>query len=314
MNIVVLDAFALNPGDLTWAALEQLGDCRIYDRSAPEEAVARAEDAEIVLTNKVLMSADVIARLPKLEYIGILATGVNCVDLEAARRRGITVSNVPEYSTKSVAQMTFALLLELVLHVGEHSRGVREGKWSKSIDFSYHDYPLTELDGLTLGIVGLGQIGRAVSGIASAFGMRVIAHSRSSKLPGVEMVTLDDVFRTSDVVSLHVPLTDQTEGLVDSYKLGLMKPTAYFINTARGALVVEQDLADALNSGRIAGAALDVLSTEPPNTDNPLLVAKNCIITPHIAWAIASARSRLMQEVVANVRAFIEGNPRNVVS
>jgi len=315
MKIVVLDGYTANPGDLSWELLYALGECWIYDRTSPDETIARAVDADIVVTNKVVLSRDAISQLPRLKFISVLATGYNIVDIEAAREKGIPVSNVPEYSTKSVAQHTFALLLELTSHVGSHSEGVRAGRWSQSPDFSYQDYPLIELDGLTMGIVGLGRIGKAVAEIAKAFGMHVLAVTRTcSHYPGVECVDLDTLFTESDVVTLHCPLTPSTQGLVNSHKLGMMKPNAFLINTGRGPLVVEQDLANALNSGRIAGAAVDVLSTEPPDADNPLLSARNCIITPHHAWATQAARKRLIEATADNIRAFIEGQPKNEVS
>lgn len=310
MKIVVVDGYTLNPGDLSWEALERLGEVTIYDRTPAEQLIERAKDAEVVLTNKVVLSLEVIDQLPRLKFISVLATGYNVVDVDAARVRGISVSNVPEYSTKSVAQMTMALILELAMHVGEHSRGVRDGKWSASTDFSYQDYRLVELDGLTLGIVGLGRIGKSVAALGKAFGMKVIANSRSAG----ESVDLETLFKESDIVSLHCPLTSATQGMVNSARLALMKPTAFLINTSRGPLIVEQDLADALNSAQIAGAAMDVLSTEPPSTDNPLLSARNCTITPHHAWATKSARERLLAATVDNVKAFMDGKPKNVVN
>jgi glycerate dehydrogenase len=316
MNIVVLDGFTLNPGDLSWDGLQALGSCTVYDRTAPAELPARAGAAEILLTNKTQLAATDIDALPRLQYIGVLATGTNVVDLAAARARGIPVTNVPTYGTRSVAQMTFALLLELAHHTGHHARTVREGRWTRSTDWCYWDFPLLELDGLTLGIVGLGRIGRAVAELGVAFGMKVVACDPTAKAPPpfVRMVELDTLFRESDVVSLHCPLTPQTAGLVNAPRLSLMKPTALLVNTSRGPLVDEPALADALNSGGIAGAAMDVLAHEPPPADNPLLTAKNCLITPHLAWATRAARSRLMQIAVENVRSFLQGKPQNVVN
>ncbi len=317
MNIVVLDGHTLNPGDLTWSALEALGPCRVFDRTLPGETVARAAEAEIALTNKTVLSRDTLVRLPRLRYIGVLATGYNVVDLAAARERGIAVTNVPGYSTASVVQLTFALLLELTHHVGAHADGVRAGRWSRSADFCYWESPLVELAGLTLGLVGFGNVGRGVARAAAAFGMRVLVHTRTRPTGGVEGVTfvdLEAVFRQSDVVSLHCPLTDATRHLVNRERLAWMKPTAFLINTGRGPLVDEAALADALNAGRLAGAGLDVLSTEPPAAGNPLLAAKNCVITPHIGWATRAARERLMRIAVENVRAFQAGQPQNVVS
>jgi glycerate dehydrogenase len=312
MKIVVLDGYTLNPGDLDWAALKKLGECEIRDRTAPADIVAVAKDAEIVLTNKTPLSAVTLTQLPKLRYIGVLATGYNIVDVAVANGRGVTVTNVPNYGTRSVTQHVFALLLELTQNAGHHAQTVRDGRWAKSPDFCYWDKPLVELEGLTLGIVGFGRIGRAVSDIGRAFGMETIAFSRSasSLVPRVE---LDELFRRSDVVSLHCPLTPETQGLVNATRLALMKPTAFLINTGRGPLIVEQDLADALNADRLAGAGLDVLSVEPPKADHPLFKAKNCLITPHIAWATKAARSRLLAVVVANLAAFQAGQPQNIV-
>jgi len=315
MKIVVLDGFTMNPGDLSWEGLERLGECTVYDRTPPEKVVERAAGAEIILTNKVPFDRERLARLPALKYIGVLATGYNIIDTAAARERGIVVTNVPTYATQSVAQLVFALVLELAHHAGDHSRGVHESRWTRSPDFCYWDWPLVELDGLVMGIVGFGRIGRAVADMARAFGMKVLAHDAAAPpQTGAESVDLETLFRRSDVVSLHCPLTPETEDLVNAKRLALMKPTALLINTSRGPVVNERDLADALNTGRIAGAGLDVLSTEPPKADNPLLGAKNCILTPHIAWATRAARERLMKTVVANVRAFLAGRPQNVVN
>ena len=309
MNIVVLDGYTLNPGDLSWDALRELGSCEIYDRSAPDEIVPRSTSAEIVLTNKVKLNGEYISSVPTLKYIGVTATGYNIVDVAAARERKVIVTNVPTYGTQSVAQMTFALLLELTQHVGHHAQTVREGRWTRSPDFCYWDYPLIELDGLTLGVIGFGRIGKMVGQLAEAFGMKVLTYSR--KQPVAEMETL---FRRSDIISLHCPLTPQTEHLVNEKRLAWMKPTAFLLNTSRGPLIDESALAKALNEGRIAGAGLDVLAVEPPTADNPLLRAKNCLITPHIAWATRAARSRLMEAVVENVRAFLAGESKNVVT
>ncbi len=315
-NIVVLDGYTLNPGDLDWDALKALGKCEVFDRTPVDKIHSRAKYAEIVLTNKTLLSRETLDELPKLKYIGVLATGYNVVDIEAAHARGIVVTNVPAYGTRSVAQMTMALLLELTQHAGHHSRRARHGTWSKSEDFCFWDYPLIELEGLTMGLVGFGQIGRAVADLAKAFGMKVQVTSRTKpdNLPeGIDFVGLAELFQTSDVVSLHCPLTPETEQLVNSDRIALMKSTAFLINTSRGPLVDECALAKALNDDRLAGAALDVLSVEPPRSYNLLLTAKNCIITPHIAWATRSARARLMKTAVKNVCAFIDGKPVNVV-
>jgi glycerate dehydrogenase len=315
MDIVVLDGHTLNPGDLDWAPLGALGKLTVYDRTPVGLTGERAADAEIVLTNKALLMRETIMALPQLRYIGVLATGYNVVDVAAARERGIVVTNVPAYGAPSVAQATFALLLELTNHVGRHAETVREGRWTKSPDFCYWDYPLVELSGLTMGIVGFGAIGQEVTRIALAFGMKVIVNTRTPRAAeGVEFVEVNRLFAEADVVSLHCPLTPETKGLVNRERLALMKPTAFLVNASRGPLVDEDALATALNDGAIAGAALDVLSVEPPGPDNPLLSAKNCIITPHIAWATKAARSRLMGIAIGNVSAFIEGAPVNVVS
>lgn len=317
MKIVVLDGYTLNPGDLSWSNLETLGECTIHDRSEPEQIVPRANDAEIVLTNKTVLSAESIDRLTELKFIGVLATGYNIVDVEAARQRDVPVSNVPTYGTESVAQMVFAHLLNLTLYIGHHAQTVREGHWINSVDFCYWDTPLVELHGLTLGIVGFGRIGRATARVARAFGMNVIVYDimTPSEMPdGYRMVELENIFQESDVVSLHCPLTPQTQNLVNAKRLALMKSTAYLINTSRGPLIDEQALADALNNDRIAGAGVDVLSAEPAVKDNPLLTAKNCHVTPHIAWATRAARERLLKVTVDNVAAFISGKPQNVVN
>ena len=317
MRIVVLDGYTLNPGDLSWAALESLGSCTIHDRTPPERVVERAREAEILFTNKVALGRAELEQLPRLRYIGVLATGYNVVDVAAARERNIVVTNIPTYGTRSVTQMTFALLLELAQHVGHHAQTVRDGRWTQSKDFCYWDYPLVELEGLTLGLVGFGRIGRAVAEVALAFGMKVLAHDAfapASSVSGVTMVDMETLFRQSDVVSLHCPLTADNKGLVNSARLNLMKTSAFLINTSRGPLVNEVDLAAGLNAGRIAGAGLDVLAVEPPRPDNPLLTAKNCLITPHIAWATAAARRRLMDIAVGNLRAFLAGAPVNRVN
>lgn len=312
----MLDGFTLNPGDLDWAALHALGECCIYDRSPPDTVLERAQDAPIVLTNKTPLSPSIIAALPDLRYIGVLATGCNVVDLAAAAARGIPVTNAPGYGTPSVAQHVFALLLELTQHTGRHAQTVRAGRWSASPDFCYWETPIIELAGRTMGIIGFGSIGTAVARIAQAFGMKVLAASRRARgdLPEVEFTDVENVFRRSDVVTLHCPLTPETQGLVNTERIGWMKRDAFLINTGRGPLVVEQDLVDALNADRIAGAGLDVLSVEPPAPDNPLFSARNCLITPHIAWASRAARERLLGIVVQNVRNFLAGSPKNVVN
>lgn len=317
MNIVVLDGYTLNPGDLNWDGLHALGNCQIYDRTPATEVLGRAAAAEALITNKTVLGRETIERLPKLKYIGVLATGYNVVDAAAAKARGIQVTNVPAYGTRSVAQMVFALLLELTQRAGHHSRTVRDGRWVASPDWCYWDYPLVELDGLTMGIVGYGRIGQAVGRLAQAFGMKVVATTRSGGGTGgsaVEVVDLATLLRTADVVSLHCPLTAETKGLINAERLALMKPTAFLLNTSRGPLIDDAALAAALDGGKIAGAGLDVLSAEPPPATNPLLSARNCVITPHIAWATKAARGRLMETAVANLRAFQMGQPQNVVN
>jgi glycerate dehydrogenase len=317
MQIVVLDGYTLNPGDLSWAALEALGPTTIFDRSAPAETAARAAEAEILLTNKTILSRETIQRLPRLRCIGVLATGYNIVDVEAARRRSVSVCNVPDYAGPAVSQMVFAHLLNLTQHVAQHGQGVSAGRWSRTDDFCYWDVPLVELAGLTMGIVGYGAIGQATAAVARAFGMDVLAYDVAPppEAPaGPRFVDLDTLFRRSDVVSLHCPLTPATQQLVNAERLAVMKPSAYLINTARGPLIDETALAAALESGRLAGAGLDVLSVEPPPADHPLFRAKNCCITPHIAWATLAARRRVLDTTVANVRAFLAGTPQNVVN
>ncbi len=314
-RIVVLDGHTLNPGDLDWSSIESLGELTVYPRTAPHEIITRAEGAEILLTNKTPVTAEVIAALPALRFIGVLATGFNIVDTAAASASKIPVCNVPGYGTASVAQHVFALLLELTQRSGHHGQTVRDGRWSASPDFCYWDFPLIELAGKTLGIVGYGRIGEAVARIGSAFGMKIIATARKPRsADGVEFVATEEIFRRADVITLHCPLTEETRELVNAARIATMKTGAFLINTGRGPLIAEQDLADALNAGRIAGAGLDVLSVEPPTTGNPLFTAKNCIITPHIAWATHDSRARLMEIVAGNIRDFLAGQPRNLVN
>ena len=317
MKIVVTDSCTLNPGDLSWDELKKLGECRIYERSTPEEIIVRCKDAQIVVTNKVAFNKQTIMALPKLKCIAITATGYNIVDIETAKEKGIIVMNVPVYGTKSVAQMVFALLLELTQHVGHHSGTVHDGRWVNCDNFCYWDFPLIELANLTMGIIGCGQIGMATAAISKAFGMNVMVYDvYTDHLANkdLEIVDIDTIFTRSDVISLHCPLLPETQGIINKVSLARMKKTAFLINTSRGGLVNEEDLTDALNSDQIAGAALDVLSKEPPNVDNPLLKAKNCYITPHIAWATKSARYRLMSTTTKNIKAFVGGKPQNVVS
>lgn len=310
MNICILDGYPLNPGDLSWKDLEKLGNCKIYDRTSPEDTVTRALDSEIVLTNKVVLNSEIISKLPKLKYIGVLATGYNIVDLEAASKHGIIVTNIPAYSTMSVAQMVFAHLLNITHHVAKYSNEVRNERWTKCADFCFCDTPLIELDGKTMGIVGLGNTGMATARIALAFGMKVIAKTSkpANKLPdGITPADYDTLFRESDVISVNCPLNPETRGLINKDAISKMKPTAIVINTGRGPIVNEQDMADALNSGKIAAFGADVLSSEPPKPNNPLLSARNCYLTPHIAWATFEARQRLMDIAVENLRQFIAG-------
>lgn len=316
MKIVILDGYTANPGDLSWQALEEIGTLTVYDRTNPEETVARAKDAEVVLTNKVLMRRQEIEQLPCLKYIGVLATGYNVVDLEAAHERGIIVTNVPAYSTESVAQMVFSHLLTVTNRTEHYAVQNRAGKWTESPDFSYSDTLLTELAGKTFGIVGLGNIGQRVAAIAHAFAMNVVAYTSKSadQLPSyIGKRTLDELLVESDVLSMHCPLTADTQHLINRETLQKMKPTAILINTGRGPLVNDQDVADALNGNRLRAFCADVLTQEPPKADNPLLKCENAYITPHIAWASCEARVRLLDVAIGNVRAFAQGKPRNVV-
>ena len=317
MKAVVLDGYTLNPGDLTWDELEKLVDSfQVYDHTASDQILERSANADILITNKTPLRAPILKQLPCLKYIGVLATGYDVIDLCAAHERGIVVTNIPAYSTDSVAQLVFAHLLNIVSQVSYHSKEVSDGRWSQNRDFCFWDKPLTELAGLTFGIMGLGSIGQKVARIAQAFGMNVIAFTSKSLdlLPeGIRKVNLENLFRESDVLSLHAPLKEETRQIVNRAHLRLMKSSAILINTARGGLIDEQALADALNEERIFATALDVLSTEPPLPDNPLLNAKNTYITPHIAWATKQARSRLMRIAVENVAAFLNGKPRNVL-
>ena len=323
MKIVVLDGYTLNPGDLSWEGISQFGDLTVYDRTAykpggEDLVVERAREADAILLNKTLLNREMIGRLPNLKYVGVLATGYNIVDIEAARERDIVVTNVPTYGTTAVAQMTFALILELCHHVGEHSRSVHNGEWVENPDWSFWKYPLVELAGKTMGIIGYGRIGSEVGKIAQAFGMEVLAMASSPKpeleTESLRFAPLDEILENSDVISLHVPLFDSTKGMINKESIDKMKRNAMIINTSRGPLIVEEDLAEALNTGRIAGAALDVVSSEPIDPDNPLLKADNCILTPHIAWAPKESRKRLMDVAVKNLKEFLDGNPINVVN
>lgn len=316
-KLVVLDGYTLNPGDLSWDPLLPLaGSVEIHDRTASEDVLARAAGAEAVLTNKVRLPADTIRALPDLRYIGVLATGFDVVDAAAARAAGIVVTNVPAYSTYSVVQMVFGFILNWTNHISHHAARVRGGAWAESPDFAFWDFPLRELEGKTLGLIGFGRIGQQVGRVGVAFGMNVLAAVRSPKKVEypVEYAAIDEVFARSDFVCLLCPLTPETRGLANAARIGLMKPTAYLINTARGPVVVEEDLAAALNEGRIAGAGVDVLSSEPPPAGHPLVGAKNAVITPHYGWATVEARQRLLGVAASNVEAFFAGRPQNVVN
>lgn len=317
-RIVVLDGYTANPGDLSWDGLSALGDFTLYERSMPDEVVERAKDADIILTNKVLIGEKEMSQLPRLRYVGVLATGYNVVDVEAAHRRGIVVTNIPAYSTMSVAQMVFAHLLSITHHVSEYTHSVNAGNWQRSVDFCFYEEPLIELDGLKMGIVGLGNTGTAVARIAQSFGMRVMAYSSKTEQELCEKniekaSTLEQLFGECDVLSLHCPLTPDTHHLVNAERLSLMKPSAIVINTGRGPLVDDQALANALNDGIIYAAGIDVLAQEPPRDGNPLIGARHCQITPHVAWATLSARQRLVQIAAENVAAFLRGEKVNRV-
>jgi glycerate dehydrogenase len=318
MNIVILDGYTLNPGDNPWTELEKLGPLTVHARTPAAQIVERAKDAEILLTNKTPLTAATLEQLPKLKFIAVMATGYNVVDVAAAAKRNIPVCNVPVYSTTTVAQHTFALILELCDHVGLHAQSVRDGEWTRCPDFSYWKAPLLELDGQVLGIVGGGRIGRSVGAIGRAFGMKIwITPSRSHPAPtgeGWEVKSVEEIFRSADVVTLHCPQTPANTGFINRDLLATMKPTALLINTARGGLIVEQDLADALEKGVLAGAGLDVVSAEPIKADNPLLRAPRCLITPHIAWSSLPARRRLTAITAENVRSFLAGQITNRVN
>jgi len=315
LNIVILDGYTANPGDLCWSELEALGNVTVYDRTAPAQLVERSINADILLTNKTVIDEEAIRVLPKLKYIGVLATGYNVVDINAAHDAGISVTNIPAYSTDSVAQQVFALLLSITNHAEYYAEQNRLGRWARSKDFSYTDFPLIELAGKKMGIVGYGHIGSAVARIARAFGMQVYVSSSKpqSALTDVIKMDLDEIFRTCDVVSLHCPLTDETRNMVNATRLAMMKPNAILINTGRGPLVDEEALAKALDKGNLYAAGVDVLRQEPPTADNPLTRNRHCYVTPHVAWASKEARGRLLEIATANIKAFIEGNPMNLV-
>ena len=317
MKIVELDGFGVNPGDLSWEAISKLGDFKLYDRTSPEDVVLRAKDADVILINKVNITDDIMAELPKLKYIGVLATGYNVVDIEAASRRGIFVSNIPSYSTDSVAQMTFAHILNMVNRVEHYADLNRRGRWSSNPDFCYWDTPLMEISGKTIGILGLGSIGSKVARIAHDFGMDVYAFTSKSatELPsGIQKTTIDGLLSVSDILTLHCPLNEQTRELINKETLKKMKHGALLVNTGRGQLVNEQDVADALKSGQLGGYGADVMCAEPPSADNPLFAQPNAFITPHVAWATIDARKRLMDILVENLQSYFGGNPQNIVN
>ena len=318
MKIVILDAYSSNPGDLSWDCIKALGELTVYDRSKKDQIVERIGDADIVITNKTPITEEALKACANLKFISTLATGYNLIDTEAAKKHGVVVSNVPAYSTESVGQMVFAHLLEICHHVAHHSEAVKSGKWQTSKDFTFWDYPLIELMGKTMGIVGFGQIGQQVAKIAKAMGMKVIAHDPQPTEEGKQLtdayVTFDDLVKSSDVISLHCPLFPSTEGMINKEVIAKMKDGVILINCSRGPVIIEQDVADALNSGKIYAAGLDVVSVEPILDDNPLITAKNCFITPHIAWAPLESRKRLIGVVADNVKAFIDGKSQNVVS
>jgi glycerate dehydrogenase len=318
MKIVVLDGYTLNPGDLSWSRLEEMGDVTVYDRTPAEKIIERIGNAEVIFTNKTPLSRETFTKTPNLRFIGVLATGYNVVDTASAKESGIIVTNIPTYGTAAVAQFTFALLLELCHHVGEHSRAVHQGAWTNSPDFCFWNYPLVELAGKTIGFIGMGRIGQAAAKIALAMGMNVLAHA-NHKISSLEnesfhYASLDELLMQSDVISLHCPLLDSTKGIINKENIRKMKDRVLIVNTSRGPLIVEEDLAEALESGKVAGAAVDVVSSEPIRQDNPLLQAKNCIITPHIAWAPIESRMRLMNIAADNLHAFLDGKPINVVN
>ena len=318
LKIVVLDGYTLNPGDLSWDGIRGLGDLVVYDRTPAEKTIERIGDADIVLTIKVMLTREILMQTPSVKYVGVIATGYNVVDVETAKELGIIVTNVPAYSTASVAQLVFAFILELCHHVGEHNREVHNGAWTRSIDFSFWNYPLIELAGKTLGIIGFGAIGQATANIAAAFGMNIIYFNRTRKpeleTDRIRFAELESVLRESDFISLHCPLTNETKALINRETIAKMKDGVFLINTSRGDVKVEQDVAEALNSGKLAGVGVDVVSAEPIRQDNPLLKAKNCILTPHFAWAAKESRSRLMDTLIKNIQAFLDNNPINVVN
>ncbi len=318
MNIVVLDGYTLNPGDLSWAGLERLGEVTLYERTEAQDIVSRIGNAEIVITNKTPITAETLASCPSIQYVGVLATGYNVVDVVAAKEHGVVVSNIPTYGTTAVGQFVFALLLELCHHVGEHSNAVKRGDWEKSVDFCFWNYPLVELTDKTFGVLGFGRIGQNAAKVAQGFGMKVIAYDpmmqEGNTVAGAQAVSLDTLLAESDVISLHCPLFPETEGIINKDSIAKMKDGVKIINTSRGPLIVEEDLAVALASGKVSGAAVDVLAVEPPKGRNLLIESENCLVTPHIAWAPKESRHRLMNIAVDNLEAFLQGKPVNVVN
>lgn len=317
MKIVNLDGYTTNPGDLSWEQFNKYGEFTVYERTSPEQIIERAKDADCLIINKSVITEEMLDKMPKLKYIGLQSTGYNIIDCNAARERGIVVSNIPAYSTNEVAQLVFALILEITNRVALHSDAVHNGEWCDCPDFCFWKAPLEELNGKTIGIIGFGSIGQRVKNIASAFGMRVLVntpHPNFEKFNDVEFCTLDELLNNSDIITCHCPLTEQTKGLINEQNLSKMKATAILINTSRGPVVDDKALADALNCGKIKAAGLDVLTIEPPTKDNPLLFAKNCVITPHIAWAAIETRARLLKILEENLKAFLDGRPQNVVN
>lgn len=317
MKIVILDGYTLNPGDLSWAELKTLGEVEIYDHTPADKIISRSTDAEIIITNKTPLDKQTMAALPKVKYIGVLATGYNVVDISAASEKGIIVTNIPTYGTDSVAQMVFAHILNLTQRVEAHAQTVKHGKWANCRDFCYWDFPLIELAGKTIGIIGLGRIGKSVARIARGFNMIVVAYDKFASpddTDDIEMVTVDELVKISDIITLHCPLTNENQKMINEELIAKFKPNAFLINTSRGPLIDEHALAKALNNGLLAGAGLDVLVIEPPEKDNPLISAKNCFITPHIAWATFEARKRLLDTAIENVKAYLKGQPINKVT
>lgn len=318
MKIVVLDGYALNPGDLSWEKLERIGEVTVYDRTSTEDIVERIGDAEIIYTNKTHLTKEILEVIKNVRFIGVLATGYNVVDIDTAKEKGIVVSNIPTYGTQSVAQFTMALLLEICHHVGEHSQEVKKGAWGRSKDFCFWNHPLMELTGKNIGLIGMGRIGQETAKVAQAFGLKILAYDAHPKkeleTDTFKFVELDELFENSDIISLHCPLFESTKGIINKNNIAKMKDGVVIINTSRGPLIDENDLAEALNSGKVGSAAVDVLSVEPARDDNPLMTAKNCLITPHIAWAPLEARERLLNLAIKNLTAFLSGSPQNVVN